>query len=41
MGRYYDMVKANYNKIRNDESVMWGSVEIIDKQLEEMMKPHP
>lgn len=41
MGRYYDMVKANYNKLRNDESVMWGSVEIMDKHLEEMMKPHP
>jgi hypothetical protein len=24
MGRYYDMVKANYNKLRNDEGVMWG-----------------
>lgn len=41
MGRYYDMVKANYNKLRNDESAMWGSVEIMDKHLEEMMKPHP
>lgn len=28
MGRYYDMVKANYNKLRNDESVMWGSIEM-------------
>ena len=27
MGRYYDLVKANYNKLRNDESVMWGSIE--------------
>ena len=24
MGRYYEMVKANYNKLRNDEGVMWG-----------------
>lgn len=25
MGRYYDMVKANFNKLRNDEAVMWGA----------------
>ena len=41
MGRYYDMVKANYNKLRNDESVMWGSIEMWDKHLEEMREHHP
>ena len=41
MGRYYDMVKANYNKLRNDESVMWGSIEMWDKHLEEMKEHHP
>ena len=41
MGRYYDMVKANFNKLRNDESVMWGSIEMWDKHLEEMKEHHP
>lgn len=41
MGRYYDMVKTNYNKLRNDESVMWGSIEMWDKHLEEMKEHHP
>lgn len=41
MGRYYDMVKANYNKLRNDESVMWGSIEMWDKHLEEMREHNP
>lgn len=41
MGKYYDMVKANYNKLRNDESVMWGSIEMWDKHLEEMREHHP
>lgn len=41
MGRYYDMVKANYNKLRNDESVMWGSLEMWDKHLEDMQEHHP
>lgn len=41
MGRYYDMVKANYNKLRNDDSVMWGNVEMWDKHLEEMREHHP
>ena len=41
MGRYYDMVKANFNKLRNDESVMWGSIEMWDKHLEEMREHHP
>lgn len=40
MGRYYDMVKANFNKLRNDEGVMWGSIEIMDKLLEEMSEHH-
>lgn len=40
MGRYYDMVKANFNKLRNDESVMWGSVGLIDGLLEEMAEHH-
>ena len=40
MGRYYDMVKANFNKLRNDESVMWGSIEMWDEHLEEM-REHP
>ena len=41
MGKYYDMVKANYNKLRNDEGVMWGSIEMWDKHLEEMREHHP
>lgn len=41
MGRYYDMVKANYNKLRNDDNVMWGSIEMWDKHLEEMREHHP
>lgn len=41
MGKYYDMVKANFNKLRNDESVMWGSIEMWDKHLEEMREHHP
>lgn len=40
MGRYNDIVKANYNKIRNDEAVMWGSIAIIDTLLEEMAEHH-
>lgn len=41
MGRYYDMVKANFNKLRNDDNVMWGNVEMWDKHLEEMREHHP
>lgn len=41
MGKYYDMVKANYNKLRNDDNVMWGNVEMWDKHLEEMREHHP
>lgn len=41
MGKYYDMVKANYSKLRNDDNVMWGSIEMWDKHLEEMREPHP
>lgn len=40
MGRYYDMVKANFNKLRNDEGVMWSSIEMWDKHLEEMREHH-
>ena len=36
MGKYYDMVKANYSKLRNDDNVMWGHIEMWDKHLEEM-----
>lgn len=35
------MVKANFNKLRNDDNVMWGSIEMWDKHLEEMREPHP
>ena len=41
MGRYYEMVKANYNKLRNDDNVMWRNVEMWDKHLEEMKEHHP
>lgn len=41
MGRYYDMAKANFNKLRNDEGVMWASIEMWDKYLEEMREHHP
>lgn len=40
MGRYYDLVKANYNKLRNDDKVMWGSIEIMDALLEDMAEHH-
>lgn len=35
------MVKANFNKLRNDDNVMWGNVEMWDKHLEEMREHHP
>lgn len=41
MGRYYDMVKANYNKLRNDEGIMWENIKMWDKHLEEMREHHP
>lgn len=41
MGRYYDMVKANFNKLRNDEGVMWASIEMWDGYLEEMHEHYP
>ena len=41
MGRYYDMVKANFNKLRNEDNVMWGSIEMWDKHLEEMRESNP
>lgn len=41
MGRYYDIVKANYNKLRNDDAVMWSSIEMWDEYLEEMKEHHP
>lgn len=41
MGRYYDIVKTNYNKLRNDDKVMWASIEMWDKHLEEMREHHP
>ena len=41
MGRYYDMVKANFNKLRNDDNVMWNSIEMWDKHLEELREHHP
>lgn len=41
MGRYYDLVKANFNKLRNDDNVMWNSIEMWDKHLEEMREHHP
>lgn len=41
MGLYYDIVKANFNKLRNDEAVMWASIEMWDKHLEEMKEQHP
>lgn len=41
MGKYYDMVKANYSKLRNDDNVMWGHIEMWDKHLEEMREPQP
>lgn len=31
MGRYYDMVKANFGKLRNDEAAMWEHIEIMDR----------
>lgn len=40
MGRYHNLAKANYNKLRNDESVMWGSIAIIDALLEELAEHH-
>lgn len=40
MGRYHNLAKANYNKLRSDEGVMWGSIAIIDALLEEMAEKH-
>ena len=34
------MVKANFNKLRNDEASMWKHIELMDELLEEMSKPH-
>lgn len=34
------MVKANFNKLRNDDNVMWRNVEMWDKHLEEMREHH-
>lgn len=41
MGKYYDIVKANYSKLRNDESVMWGSIELVDDLLEDIKETCP
>lgn len=41
MGKYYDLVKANYCKLRNDDNVMWGHIEMWDKHLEDMREPQP
>lgn len=40
MGKYQDMVKGNYNKLRNDDGVMWASVALVDELLEEMAEHH-
>lgn len=34
------MIKANFNKLRNDEGVMWGSIDLMDGLLEEMAEHH-
>lgn len=41
MGKYYDIVKASDSKLRNDESVMWGSIELVDDLLEDIKEAHP
>lgn len=38
---YLDYIKKNYTRVRNDDSVMWGSVAIISALLEEMREAHP
>lgn len=35
------MIQANYSKVRGDEKIMYGSVDIIDDMLEEMKGHHP
>lgn len=35
------MIQANYSKVRGDEKIMYGSVDIIDDMLEEMKEHHP
>lgn len=35
------MIQANYSKVRGDEKIMYGSVNIIDDMLEEMKGHHP
>lgn len=41
MGRYHDMVKANFNKLRNDDGVMWESIKMWDEHLEKLREHHP
>ena len=38
---YLDYMKKNYTRVRNDDSVMWGSVAIVSALLEEMREAHP
>ena len=38
---YIDYIKKNYNRVRNDDAVMWGSVAIVSALLEEMREAHP
>lgn len=37
---YKEMVKANYGKIKNNDAVMWASIELVDDLLEEMREHH-
>lgn len=39
--KYYDIVKNNFSKLRNDESVMWQSIEQVDDLLEDIKDEHP
>lgn len=38
---YNDLVKRHYTRIKNDDGVMWASVESVSDMLEEVKKSHP
>lgn len=39
--RYKEIVKGNFSKMRNDESLMWASIDLVDEMLEEIKEHHP
>lgn len=39
--RYKEIVKGNFSKMRNDESLMWASIDLVDEMLEKIKEHHP